>query len=359
MSEKITIRKAKKSEINLIAKFLKENWSKNHIFINCPDLLFWQHKDVDSFDELTFLIGGHVKNKSKMNIFGVLGFIPINRFDKISNYLSIALAIWKVKDDLKVPGLGIQLLKELSRLYKPDLIFANGISEMVKPIYNALGYNVGEMQQAALFLTDDKKLSTCAINIPSEARKTCQKNSKINIVQIRDKFELSRSLRKKIDVLNKKNLLSKSSEFIHNRYLKHPWYKYTLYLVYEDKFPKCLLVTRKVISPIGNVLRIIDIFGDHKILEKCCSALRKISYNENCDYVDIVYFGIDKKVLKSGGFVFFKENDLVLPNYFSPFVRKNITLSYAYKNFGSSSEKMIFFRGDTDQDRPNTINEIL
>ena len=253
MNEKITIRKAKKTEIDLIISFLKANWSKNHIFVKCPDLLTWQHQDEQSLNEINFLIGGQLQGKSKIKIFGVLGYIPINRFDKLTKYFSIALAIWKVKDDSKVPGLGIQLIKELTKLYKPDVIFANGISEMVKPIYKVLGYNVGEMEHAALFLSEEKKLKSCAKNIPSKARKICQKHYNINIFKIGANFDFSKNLRKKIDELNKNNLLSKSSDFIFRRYINHPWYKYYIYWVYEDKIPKSLLITRKVISPIGNV----------------------------------------------------------------------------------------------------------
>ena len=60
---------------------------------------------------------------------------------------------------------------------------------------------------------------------------------------------------------------------------------------------------------------------------------------------------VSKKKIISSGFKIKKiTKKIIIPNYFKPFVQKNIKLRYA---FYPSSEKMIFFKGDCDQDRPN------
>ena len=230
---------------------------------------------------------------------------------------------------------------------------------MVKPIYKVLGYKVGNMKHAALFLSHDKKQESCAKNVPKLVRVITKKEFKINIIKIGSFSKISKKIINKIDYLNENNQLSKTSQFIEKRYFKHPWYDYNLLLISEIDNLECILVIRKVSSPFGNIFRIVDLFGNYKVLKKCFFSLREFLYSEKCDYIDMVYSGIDDKILTSGGFLIRTKNKkIVLPNYFSPFIQKNVTLSYAYKNFSDEHKNMIFFRGDSDQDRPNSLEEI-
>ena len=77
--------------------------------------------------------------------------------------------------------------------------------------------------------------------------------------------------------------------------------------------------------------------------------------NNNYEYIDFVEVGLDKECLINAGFINRKEyENVIVPNYFEPFVQENIDLDYAYKTVVNDS-RTIFFKADADQDRPNII----
>lgn len=90
------------------------------------------------------------------------------------------------------------------------------------------------------------------------------------------------------------------------------------------------------------------------------SILKSIKYNlfklideMEYEYIDFYNFGINQKILNKAGFELNKYNkDIIIPNYFEPFLQKNIKLYYV-----SWPKKTSFpiFKGDGDQDRPNFI----
>ena len=50
---------------------------------------------------------------------------------------------------------------------------------------------------------------------------------------------------------------------------------------------------------------------------------------------------------------------MVLPNYFSPFERRNVEIELAVRVFDPEWEGPLrLFRADSDQDRPNLVGEI-
>ena len=49
------------------------------------------------------------------------------------------------------------------------------------------------------------------------------------------------------------------------------------------------------------------------------------------------------------------EGDIVIPNYFEPFVQKNIAINYFTDS--QALENLRIYKADGDQDRPNFFNE--
>lgn len=66
-------------------------------------------------------------------------------------------------------------------------------------------------------------------------------------------------------------------------------------------------------------------------------------------------YGIERDTLRVAGFVSSTDYpELVLPNYFSAFVHRNVRIEIAYKRPAAvSGRKVRFFRADSDEDRPN------
>ena len=75
---------------------------------------------------------------------------------------------------------------------------------------------------------------------------------------------------------------------------------------------------------------------------------------KKAEYIDFLQYGINKKYFLSCGFKLLNlNNSIVVPNYFEPFVQKNIPLLFSYKL--NNNNKIRIFKGDGDQDRPNLL----
>ena len=74
---------------------------------------------------------------------------------------------------------------------------------------------------------------------------------------------------------------------------------------------------------------------------------------EKSEYIDCLNYGIDENIFFNLGFLKnnFDEN-LIIPNYFEPFVNQNIKIDVAIK---CDFDDYIIFKADADQDRPNFI----
>ena len=73
------------------------------------------------------------------------------------------------------------------------------------------------------------------------------------------------------------------------------------------------------------------------------------------EYVDFVEVGLEDKELVDAGFINRKSyENVIVPNYFEPFLRENVDLDYAFKTVAADAPK-VFFKADADQDRPNIL----
>ena len=97
-------------------------------------------------------------------------------------------------------------------------------------------------------------------------------------------------------------------------------------------------------------LRLVEYFGNTKKIPFLGNDFQYICSKNKYEYIDFYNYGIKKKLLTKIGFVLKSSKKDIIPNYFNPFI-KNILLRYAYF---PKKNKMIIFKGDCDQDRPNT-----
>lgn len=76
--------------------------------------------------------------------------------------------------------------------------------------------------------------------------------------------------------------------------------------------------------------------------------------NVTAEYVDFYNIGIKEISSTTSGFIKRDStSEVIIPNYFEPFEKKNIDLGYAYKC--DNNFNFCIFKGDSDQDRPNLI----
>lgn len=319
-----------------LQNFIHEKWKHNHVLAIDKTLFDFQHK---SKDRLNFVISKNENNE----ITGILGFIPISKFDEeLKKSNDLWLAIWKVDENKAEPGTGFSLLKWLEKQIKPQSIASIGINNEVKRIYNVLGYKTGILNQ---YFIANPTLNEFKISSFKE------KYPKLNSI-------ISKSFLKEISIedidkisFNYKPL--KSQEYIKNRYINHPTYKYFLLGAYNNDQLIAFFVIRKIYTNESSCLRIVDIQGDLSQLDSLYESIVLLLKESKSEYIDCLNFGLSKELFFKMGFSL-RNNEDIIPNYFEPFEKNNIDVFFVYK---SKFSDYIIFKGDSDQDRPNIIQK--
>lgn len=314
--------------------FLAAHWRADHIFVQAPDVFDWQYRKPDGDYHIALAVD------ETDTVLGFLGYIPTGQFDAALGTDEIMLAIWKVREDMALPGVGLRLLKLIEKTHKARLIGAIGISDMVGPIYKAFKYTLDQLHHAALFVKD----GPIAQNMPDLPRLD---TDSATLAPLRD------------DQMPGGPGLTKSWPYLQNRYANHPYYDYTLRGVYDGDALQTILVWRKVQAEGAALLRIVDVIGDPGGLMRVPQALRAQTRDAGADYIDLMHTGVDAVMLRDAGFVSPADHpDLILPNFFAPYVASNITIKLAYRDFRDPTRALTLFRADSDQDRPNLLSEL-
>jgi hypothetical protein len=329
-----------------LTHYIDSDWVKNHIFVQSQELLDWQHKNVED-KCYNFILAREVKTGE---VCGILGYIFTSHFSSaLKENKDAWLAIWKVKEGAKYTGLGLKLLGYLKREHKVRTICSIGLSKMVVPMYKALNFNVGQLEQFVLI--NDKCVNN---NILS---KGCWQPSVItpNTDYSLEKLTLEQlcaipsSISEQVFVTEPK----KNNEYIENRFFQHPIYNYDIYSVNFNGEIKGILVTRLIEKEGSKVLRIIDYQGAPTHLSHLNLHLTHLLETHNCEYIDFMQYGIADEILIASGFVNSSHIDgLVVPDYFEPLVKKNMRLDFA--RLGDSAT-FFLCKGDSDQDRPSKL----
>lgn len=346
----VAIRQAKRRDREAILAFIDSHWRRNHAFVVRPDLFDWQHASLEDPEQLTFVLACRGDDHSGANIFGLLGFVPYSRFDPSADWTELFLAIWKVRDDVGMPGLGLQLLNWVWRSRRPVLMAAIGISDAVEPIYRTLGYTVGAMNHHVLFAPGRNRYSV-ALRVPPTPGAAVTPN--VRLLPVTD------TMRKVVDTLGIQVLPRKSWNYLVNRFIAHPYYSYTLRAVEVGGAVRTILVWRCVevpdVRPRAAVLRLVDIIGDSSALGLCSAGLQTAIREANAEYLDVYHYGIPPESLARGGFIDRHATaGLVVPNYFEPFDRRSVEIKFAFRRGPDAGDRPVrVLRADSDQDRPN------
>lgn len=326
----------KKSELSDLQDFIRSNWNENHVFVKSKELLLWQHgADLN----INYLVARNESNE----IVSVLGFIPTNHFSKkiASNGFDIWLALWKANPNY--PGSGMDLLYHLQNIYKPNSIGSIGINKNVEKIYKILKYKTGKLNHFYYLNSKIKSFKIASIEAKFKLiNKDISSNQKIEVLSSLSEINIS---------LNGIYQPLKDVDYLVNRYEKHPFYNYKFWCIKKESENLCLLVVRKIEIEQSSCLRIVDVLGDLSKVENIALELDKILNAETAEYVDCINHGIDEEVFHHIGFLK-NDGDVIIPNYFEPFLSSNNSIQFAYK---SDFEPYVIFKGDSDQDRPNVL----
>jgi hypothetical protein len=350
----IRIRIGTATDHDRLVDFIRTHWSATHIFTHCPDVFAWQHLQADG--RLNMVIAEQVGDESA-DVLGVLGFIPMGRFSRVLGDRDVFLAIWKVDEMAAPPGLGLRLLKFIQSELKPRMIAAIGTSEMVRPIYKVLRYEEGVLHQSAIFHPSRHGKLRVAQNVPASA--FVRPNGDDTGLEFHPiTIDADAATREAVDHLAANRTPTKDWTYVVERYLSHPWFVYHIRLVVTDGSPAGVVIWRTVTAEDTTVLRIVDAIGDPSWFERAGLALRAEVVAADAEYIDLMQWGIESARLARAGFVSLEDHpEMIIPNYFSPFERRNVTIWLALRVFDDTANPAVLFRADSDQDRPNQVFE--
>ena len=333
-----TIRLCKHDEYDKLVDFFRKYWSEKHVFCRNKEIFEFQHVDA-SDGAYDFIIAEHNETGE---IHAVLGYISFSRYDggSMEKPEAISGAIWKVRDDVQnkeIGKLGLGVLYYLLKKFPDSAYTTLGLSKFSQSIYDALHFDFGVMGHyyiASNSVDDFYIADKPAIN------KNAIVNEEYVIECIEDVPEGFDSYYYPL----------KNSEYIRNRYILHPFYKYRLLCIYKNNKPIVIWVVRLIDVDDHKCLRLVDMIGNLEAVSNIEGNIQDILRDYSAEYIDCYNHGISSEVFSRVGFSCV-EGDTVIPNYFEPFEKKNIDICYA----ALSKNPVILFKGDCDQDRPNLL----
>lgn len=333
-----TIRFCKKDEYNKLVDFIHDYWDENHVFCRNKDIFEFQHGDACE-GEYDFIIAVHNETNE---IHAVLGFISSSRYDEgdIKNPVFVAGALWKVRDDIhnnEIGKLGLDVLYYLLKKFPDSAYITLGLSKYSQDIYNALHFDFGIMNH---YYIASSELAEFKI---AENPVVC-----VNI-QCNTEYELA-----EVDEVpvgfDTYYYPTKNANYIKNRYINHPFYKYKLLGVFGANDLLSIWVTREIEIEGSKCIRIVDIVGDIGKIGNIGGNIHKYLKACKAEFVDCYNYGIYESIFMTIGFRKV-EGDTIIPNYYEPFERRNVDIHYA----ACSKQPVVIFKGDCDQDRPNLL----
>lgn len=340
------IREAKVSEGASIQSFLDNHWKKNHSLVLSKDLLDFQHLNPKD-GRYNYIIA---LNNYTREIDALFGYIPTYQYDEsLRAEGDFWGAIWKKREDVKNEESNEIGMDVFTRLFDYPIFHsfsAIGISKIALKIYKAFQCKIGYLSHYYILNNhtrnfriaenvDESKLGA----VPDYISESVWK---VSVIEPGD-----------LSMVNVKPVYRpyKSIEYLKNRYVKHPIYKYKFFGVYNKQDLTTILVARIVQVNNAKVLRIVDVLGE--LQGTLYESFQEILHNIDAEYVDFMNYGIGEDVFYKMGFrKLDMGGDLIIPNYFEPFEQCNVKIDIAWK---ADYENYVAFKGDSDQDRPNVL----
>jgi hypothetical protein len=320
-------------EAREVQNFIKKYWKKNHLLSKNFNFFKWLYVQKK---RLNFAI---VKKNKK--IVGIQGFIPQKKFDNKlpDNHLTLALS---VANKNAPPGTLFKLFSTIKKNFKVQFVSSSGgwFDPNIVKYNKLLGFDIGEMDH--FFVMPNNKKFNLIKN---------KYNLKFQIPNIGHYKLINKKTSKSKYTKLFVNKPLKSFNFLINRYSNHPIINYKIYEITFKKKIKCLVVLRIINIKSNILIKIVDYQGPKKNIIYIGGLLKYLIKFYHPEFIDIVSIGLSRKLLKKTGFKNRKDyKSLIIPDYVSPLVLKNIELKCGV--IPKYNNKMLVMRGDGDRDSP-------
>ena len=332
------------TDLKNLKYYLKINWFNNHILLKNKKILNWYYKDDKNYNFFYFK-----KNKIVTSCLGILFNKNFKKKTKnsifnIENQI-VWLTLWSTDKKINTNS-ALDLLFFIMHKAKESIIATVGCNKNSFNIFKSLGFRCGFLKH--YYFKNPQKIKFNLIKVKNYNNKIYKNNKKNKKKLFLLNFKKTYHKIKNLDILEKK--FKKDYYYFNSKYFNNPFYTYN-FLFYKDINVEGFFVVRVSKYNSFKSLRIVEFFGNYEKLRNLTYDLKEISKKKNYEYIDFYNFGIPSKILIKLGFVMNKyKKDTVIPNYYEPFVLKNVKLGFS---FFPPNRKIYLFKGDCDQERPN------
>lgn len=333
-------------EYDKLIDFLKVAWNPNHSLVKSKALLDFQHLDKDN-NAYNFIVA---ENQITGNYDALVGYIPTSQFDrKLKENGDYWGAIWKRKDNVineEISTIGSDVFQRIFSLPFFHTECGISLSKYAVKACRAMRYKFGYMHHYYII---NRNLNV--FNIADKVSDGCVCDQSSNKEKEWDVRSISLS-DEEASSLQPVYKPYKSLTYLKKRYALHPIYHYDFFGLYYRDTLKAILVSRSIEVNKSKVLRIVDVLGE--LGGYIYDSLQKVLNDGGYEYVDFLNYGIEASVFRNMGFqeLDFENDELIIPNYFEPFERRNVKLTIVHKG---KYDDYVAFKGDSDQDRPNIL----
>lgn len=324
------------SDVPQLMRFIDRYWCHNHILSQERSVLDWYYRTEE---RCNFLLA-----KQDGEIFAVLGYIDSDRFySEPPQNSELWLALWKVRDDAKSPGLGLRMILKLKKRFPQRSISVLGLSETAGKIYSLLRYQVQTLDQ--LFIYNQHLESYQLMQGQPPAFVSSPFSGQVD--EILDPSQLL------ADASKVEDCRGRGASYFISRYIQNPFNNYRLFRI-ENNESVSYAIGRVMNLKEAAALRVVDVYGQPVMIGEALTWFEQYLQGQNLEYLDFYYFGEDSNKLQGYGFINRKgcDRNVIIPNYFEPFVAQNVELQCAMETGFTGP----VFKADGDQERPNQVN---
>lgn len=329
------IRFAGREDIPAIMEFIETYWKPGHIMARDREMFAFQHVYED---EVCFVLH---ENQESGEIESVLGYIPYGT----EGDRDMFSAIWKVG---KKGGFlqGMELIRFLEKNGRCRGLYGVGLATGAVSAMKYLRKQIVDFDHYYRLNPAVSDYRIAEIKTMPDPGPVSESGEKAGSFRRVEAFEEIASM---LDTCQEGRLPQKSPEFVRRRYFSHPEYVYDIWQIgYEGR--EALLVCRVQEAEGRSVYRVIDLIGDVSCFAGIGALFAGEFAEKGYEYADCLVCGMDGAYMEAAGFLKKTEEDgNIIPNYFEPFERRNLTIH----NYMPKLEHVVMFKGDGDQDRPN------
>ncbi len=321
-----------------IMRFMHEEWSANHILSVNRELFLHEFRDGDGLNLA-------IARNKQGRLTGLFGFIRYNNRD----LPDLAGSLWKVAETEKEPMLGLRLREFVIKNIPHRFFAAPGAGLQTKPIYQVLRMNWNRMIQ--YYLLNNTLNSYKLAVVPDVLHQTVPLSATYEDLTLEPVFN-PEELRS-FDFESFTHIVPcKDFDYIKKRFFNYPIYSYDVFVLRKKGAIENIIICREDCHQKSTAWRIVDFYGNESKFPQIATFLYSIMIERKYEYIDFISHGFDHGKMISAGFlaVDFESNNLVIPNYFGPFVQKNVPI------YCVSDKTDWHFRqckADGDQDRPS------